>query len=191
MTTTKPRFFKTGAEFGAWLDTNHAKATELVVGFRKVGSGKPSLTYREALDEALAIGWIDGVRKNFDEDSYTIRFSPRKPKSIWSNVNMKRVAELEAAGRMKPEGRAVFERRDAKRSGVYSYERERAAFGPTETQALNANKKARVFFETQAPSYQRTATFWVMSGKKDETRARRMKTLIECSQKGERVPPLA
>ena len=190
MTTQKARFFKTGAEFGAWLAKNHASAAELLVGMYKVGTGKASMTYRDALDEALAIGWIDGVRKTIDADSYTIRFSPRKATSIWSNVNIKRVAELEAAGRMKPEGRAVFERRDATRSGVYSYERERAAFGPTELKALNADKKARAFFEAQAPYYRRVSTFWVMSAKRAQTRDRRMEILITHSRRGERIPLL-
>jgi uncharacterized protein YdeI (YjbR/CyaY-like superfamily) len=191
MTPNKPRFFKTGAAFGAWLAKHHGTTTELVVGFYKRDSGKPSMTYPEALDEALAIGWIDGVRRGIDADSYSIRFSPRKPHSIWSNVNIKRVGVLTAEGRMHPEGVAVFEQRDAKRSGVYSYERERAELGPDELRALAADARARAFFETQPPYYRRVATFWVVSAKKPETRVRRMAALIEYSRKGERIPPLA
>jgi uncharacterized protein YdeI (YjbR/CyaY-like superfamily) len=190
MTAAKPKFFRTANEFQAWLSKHHTTQTELLVGFFKKGSGKPSITYPEALDEALAIGWIDGVRRNLTEDSYTIRFSPRTAKSIWSKVNMKRVEELKAAGRMRPEGLAVFERRDPKRSGVYSYEREHAAFGPDELKALKAETKARTFFEAQPPGYRRVITFWVMSAKKPETRARRLEILIGHSRKGERMPLL-
>jgi uncharacterized protein YdeI (YjbR/CyaY-like superfamily) len=191
MSTTKPKFFRTADVFREWLARHHATKTELLVGFFKKGSGKPSITYPEALDEALAIGWIDGVRRSLTDDSYTIRFSPRTARSIWSNVNIKRVGELTAAGRMRPEGLAAFERRDAKRSGIYSFEREAAQFGPGERKALNGDAKARAFFEAQAPYYRRVATFWVMSAKKSETRERRMGILITHSRKGERIPPLA
>ena len=190
MTATKPTFFRTAAQFGQWLSKHHATESELLVGFFRKGSAKPSITYPEALDEALAIGWIDGVRRNLTEDSYTIRFSPRTAKSIWSKVNMKRVEALKAAGRMRPEGLAVFERRDPKRSGVYSYEREHAAFGPNELKALQAEPKARTFFEAQPPGYRRVTTFWVMSAKRTETRERRMGVLIAHSRRGERIPLL-
>lgn len=186
--TAKPRFFRTPTAFGDWLAKNHDSAMELLVGFYRKDSGKPSMTYPEALDEALIIGWIDGVRRNIDEDSYSIRFSPRRPRSIWSNVNIKKVDELIAAGRMKPEGLAVFERRDAKRSGVYSYERENAELSPAEKKQLAADKKAHAFLEHVAPSYRRVITFWVVSAKKPETRVRRMETLLEWSRKGERIP---
>jgi uncharacterized protein YdeI (YjbR/CyaY-like superfamily) len=190
MTTAKPRFFRTADEFREWLSKHHATKTELLVGFFKKASGKPSITYPEALDEALAIGWIDGVRRNLTEDSYTIRFSPRTAKSVWSKVNMKRIKDLEAAGRLRPEGRAAFERRDPKRSGVYSYEREHAAFGPDELKALKAEAKARTFLEAQPPGYRRVTTFWVMSAKRAETRERRMGILIDHSRRGERIPLL-
>jgi len=190
MTVAKPKFFRTAAEFGQWLSKHHGTETELLVGFFKKGSGRPSITYPEALDEALAIGWIDGVRRNVMDDSYSIRFSPRTVKSIWSKVNMKRVGELKAAGRMRPEGLAAFERRDPTRSGVYSYEREHAAFGPDELKALKAEPKARTFFEAQPPGYRRVTTFWVMSAKRTETRERRMGILIDHSRRGERIPLL-
>jgi uncharacterized protein YdeI (YjbR/CyaY-like superfamily) len=190
MTTAKPRFFRTAGEFREWLSKHHGTKTELLVGFFKKASGKPSITYPEALDEALAIGWIDGVRRNLTEDSYTIRFSPRTAKSVWSKVNMKRIKDLEAAGRLRPEGRAAFERRDPKRSGVYSYEREHAAFGSDELKALKAEAKARTFLEAQPPGYRRVTTFWVMSAKRAETRERRMGILIDHSRRGERIPLL-
>src|SRR5262245_12588682 len=119
MTTAKPRFFRTPAAFAEWLDKNHSTKPEVVLGFYKKGSGKPSITHREALDEALIIGWIDGVVHRIDDESYSVRFSPRVARSVWSNVNIKRVRELIAAARMRPEGLAVFENRDAKRSGIY------------------------------------------------------------------------
>lgn len=191
MTTTKPRFFKTASAFAEWLAKNHATKKELIVGFYKKGSGKPSITYPEALDEALAMGWIDGVRRSVDADSYSVRFSPRTATSVWSAVNIKRVGELQQAGRMKPEGTAVFEGRDLKRSGIYSYERERAAFGPAELEVLGAVPKALAFFEQQSPYYKRVVAFWVMGAKKPETRAKRMERLIAHSRKGERIPPLA
>ena len=189
--TTKPRFFRTAAAFGEWLARNHASKKELIVGFYKKGSGKPSITYPEALDEALAMGWIDGVRRSVDADSYSVRFSPRTTTSAWSAVNIKRVGELRETGRMKPEGIAVFEGRDMKRSGLYSYEREHAAFGSVELEAFDAAPKARTFFDQQPPYYKRVTTFWVMGAKKPETRARRMALLIAHSRKGERIPALA
>jgi uncharacterized protein YdeI (YjbR/CyaY-like superfamily) len=186
--TDTARFFRTPKAFGEWLAKNHDSATELLVGFYKKDSGTPSVTYPEALDEALIIGWIDGVRRNIDERSYSIRFSPRRARSIWSAVNIKKVEALIAAGRMKPEGLAVFERRDAKRSGVYSYEREHAELSPAEKKQLAADTKARAFLEAVAPSYRRVITFWVVSAKRPETRTRRMETLLEWSRRGERIP---
>jgi uncharacterized protein YdeI (YjbR/CyaY-like superfamily) len=191
MTVVQPRFFRTASAFHDWLEKHHATKTELLVGIHKKGSGKASLTYPEALDEALAFGWIDGVRKSYDADSYTIRFSPRQARSIWSKVNIKRVGELIAAGRMQPAGLAAFERRDEKLSGVYSFEREEAKFGAQELKAFAADAKARVFFDAQPPGYRRLCAFWVMSAKKVETRERRMGLLIAHSRKGERLPPLA
>jgi uncharacterized protein YdeI (YjbR/CyaY-like superfamily) len=191
MNAAQPRFFRTAASFREWLGKHHATKTELLVGIHKKGSGKASLTYPEALDEALTFGWIDGVRKSFDADSYTIRFTPRRARSIWSNVNVKRVNELIAAGRMKPAGMAAFARRDEKLTGVYSFEREAAQFGVEQLQALSADVKAQAFFEAQPPGYRRLCAFWVMSAKKAETRERRMGTLIAHSRKGERLPPLA
>jgi uncharacterized protein YdeI (YjbR/CyaY-like superfamily) len=185
-------FFKTSTAFRAWMSKNHAKIPELLVGFHKVDSGRGSITYQEALDEALAFGWIDGVRRRIDEFSYSIRFTPRRARSIWSNVNVKRVGELIAAGRMAPPGLAVFERRDAKRSGIYSYESTSPppadAFGELELAAFKANKKAWAFFEAQAPYYKKLMVRRTMSAKREETRARRLAQLIEYSRRGERIP---
>src|SRR6185369_16442198 len=153
-----PRFFKSQIDFRKWLEKNHAKETELLVGFYKKDSGKPSITYPEALDEALAYGWIDGIRRGVDPDSYTIRFTPRRARSIWSNVNIKRVGELQAAGRMMPGGLAAFEKRDEKRSGIYSYERSEAQFDAIQAKALEADKKAWAYWNAQTPSYRRTVT---------------------------------
>jgi uncharacterized protein YdeI (YjbR/CyaY-like superfamily) len=187
----KPRFFRTAAAFGEWLAKNHDRATELLVGFYKKDSGKPSITYPEALDEALIVGWIDGVRRNIDDVSYSIRFTPRKARSVWSNVNVKKVEALIDAGRMKPRGLAAFERRDPNRSGIYSYEKEESRFSPAELEQLAADKKAKAFLDNVAPSYRKVVTHWVVSAKKPETRARRMEILLDWSRKGERIPPLS
>ncbi|HEY9225188.1 MAG TPA: YdeI/OmpD-associated family protein, partial [Gemmatimonadaceae bacterium] len=162
----KARFFRTADDLRSWLATHHASETELLVGFYKKETRRASVTYSEALDEALAIGWIDGVRRRLDDESYSIRFTPRTPKSIWSKVNIKRAGELIALGRMQAAGLAAFEKRDEKRANSYSYEREMAAFGPAEAKALAADKKASAFFEAQPPGYRRVATHWVVSAKK-------------------------
>jgi uncharacterized protein YdeI (YjbR/CyaY-like superfamily) len=187
----KPVFFKTPGDFRHWLEKNHAAAKELLVGFYKKDSGKPSMTWPESVDEALAFGWIDGVRRSLGADSYTIRFTPRKQKSIWSAVNIKRVAELTAAGRMTDAGLTAFAASDEKRSAIYSYERATAAFDVAALAAFKADKKAWAFYNDQAPYYVRVSTFWVMSAKKPETRARRLAILIECSRNRKRLPQLA
>jgi uncharacterized protein YdeI (YjbR/CyaY-like superfamily) len=148
------------------------------------------MTYPEALDEALAFGWIDGVRRRVDDRVYTIRFTPRKPTSIWSAVNIKRVGELTSAGRMTDAGLAAFAKRDEKRSAMYSYERQHAKLDTAATNAFKADKKAWTFYQSQAPGYQRTSTHWVMSAKRPETRERRLATLIDYSRRGERIPML-
>ncbi|HEU4785911.1 MAG TPA: YdeI/OmpD-associated family protein [Gemmatimonadaceae bacterium] len=183
-------FFKTAVAFRAWLARHHDSATELLVGLHKVGSGRKSITYQEALDEALAFGWIDGVRRRLDDESYSIRFTPRKPTSIWSAVNIKRVKELEVAGRMAPAGLAAFAKRDEKRSAIYSYERDAAALDAEALTTFAANEKALEFYERQAPWYRRTTAHWVISAKRPETRDRRLRTLIDYSARGERIPML-
>jgi len=183
----KPAFFKSAADFRDWLARHHADARELLMGFYRKESGRGGITYPEALDEALSFGWIDGVRKRIDAESYTIRFTPRKPGSIWSAVNIQRVGELTARGLMKPPGLRVYAERDERKSRQYSYEREQAQLDPALDAALRANRKASSFFDAQPPGYRRTATFWVMSAKQEETRARRLAHLIERSASGVRI----
>jgi uncharacterized protein YdeI (YjbR/CyaY-like superfamily) len=191
----KPRFFKTSAEFRSWLAKHRSAASELWVGFYKKDSGKGGITYSEALDEALCFGWIDGVRKSVDAESYTIRFSPRQPKSIWSAVNTRRVAALTKAGSMDPSGLEVFRNRDPGRTLLYSYERERAEFTGLWLERFRSNTTAWRFFDAQPPSYKRTVTFWVMSAKKEETRSKRLDALIAESGLSRRIgllsPPKA
>ena len=186
----KPTFFATPSEFRAWLEEHHHKAQELWVGFYKRSSGKPSITWPEAVDEALCHGWIDGVRKGIDDVSYTIRFTPRKPRSTWSAVNVKRAGELASLGLMRPAGLKAFEQRTEEKSGIYAYEQENARLDDAYEQQFRANKKAWDFFQTQAAWYRRTATWWVISPKKEETRQKRLATLIEDSEQGRTIPPL-
>ena len=181
----EPIFFETPASFRAWLEEHHAAETELLVGFHKKGSGRPSLTWPESVDQALCFGWIDGVRRGIDEHSYTIRFTPRKARSTWSSVNIKRAKELVEEGLMRPAGLAAFQRRSDERSGIYAYEqREQAKLDPAAEKEFRADRKAWAFFSEQAPSYRRTATYWVISAKKEETRRKRLRTLIEDSAAG-------
>jgi len=157
------------------------------VGFYRKESGRGGITYPEALDEALSYGWIDGIRKRLDAGAYTIRFTPRKPGSTWSAVNIARVGELTARGLMKPPGLRVYAERDERKSRQYSYEREQAQLDPALDAALRANRKASSFFDAQPPGYRKTATFWVMSAKQEDTRARRLAHLIERSASGTRI----
>ena len=181
-------FFETPAEWRAWLAEHHATAAEVEVGFRKRASGLPSLTWSEAVDEALCFGWIDGVRHSVDDTAYRNRFTPRKPGSKWSKVNIAKVAALTKAGKMEPAGVAAFERRVA---ADYSSERERPAELPPEFEAqLRANPRAWEDFQARPPSYRRAATHWVMSAKREPTRERRLAQLIDCSAQGRTVPPL-
>ena len=190
MSDDKVRFFATAAAFRRWLEKHHDRADELWVGFYKKGTGRPSITYPEALDVALCFGWIDGIRKGIDETSYTNRFTPRRPRSNWSAVNIKRVGELTAAGLMHPAGLKAFEARDAKRSGIYSFEKTATAFSVAETKAFKAQKGAWSFWQAQPPGYRKTATHFVTSAKKPETRARRFERLVADSAKGLRIKEL-
>jgi uncharacterized protein YdeI (YjbR/CyaY-like superfamily) len=184
----KPRFFPTPADWRRWLAKHHASADELWVGFYKRGSGKPSITWPESVDEALCFGWIDGVRKTLGETSYMIRFSPRRPDSIWSAINVRRVGELTKARRMRPAGVRAFEKRTAKKTAVYSFEQRKAAKLPASyARRLKENPAAWRFFSGQAPWYQRVMAFWVTSAKQEETRLRRLATLIADSMAGRRV----
>jgi uncharacterized protein YdeI (YjbR/CyaY-like superfamily) len=186
-----PRFFATPDDFRAWLEEHHANASELMVGFHKKGSGRPSITWPEAVDQALCFGWIDGVRKSIDDASYMIRFSPRKARSIWSAVNVKRARELQDLGLMHPAGIAAVERRSEDRSGIYSHEqRDAVTLDKAFEQEFRANAQAWEYFQRQAPSYRKAAIWWVASAKKDETRRKRLATLIADSARGRTVPPL-
>jgi uncharacterized protein YdeI (YjbR/CyaY-like superfamily) len=181
-------FFATPARFRAWLERNGARAPELLVGFHKVASGRPSITWPESVDEALCFGWIDGVRRRIDDASYSIRFTPRRPRSIWSAVNMKRAKELIAGGRMTAAGKAAFDARGPERTGIYAYEnRKAAAFDPAQERAFKRKPTAWAWFQAQPPSYRTTVTWWVVSAKKDETRARRLETLIAECAAGRRI----
>jgi uncharacterized protein YdeI (YjbR/CyaY-like superfamily) len=184
-------FFATPAAFRAWLRKHHHNTHELWVGFHKKGSGKPSITWPESVDAALCFGWIDGVRRGIDDASYTIRFTPRKPTSTWSAINIKRVAELTAGGLMQPAGLAAFAARSEAKSAIYAYEqRDAAKLTRDEERRFLADKPAWAFFEAQPPGYRRTATRWVVSAKRDDTRAGRLDTLIEDSARGRTIKQL-
>lgn len=184
---TKPTFFGSASAFRAWLAAHHAAARELLVGFHHRGSGKGGITYPEALDEALCFGWIDGVRRNFDATSYTIRFTPRKPGSNWSYVNIRRVRSLEAAGRMRAAGLEAF--RAGRKTREYTYESRPKQLAPSYLKQLRANRKAWSFYEAQPPGFRRTAIAWVMTAKLEPTRQRRLDVLIAAAERGERPAP--
>ena len=182
--TMKPKFFATPADWRRWLEKNHDKEAELIVGFYKRDSGKPSITWPESVDQALCFGWIDGVRRSIDNESYCIRFTPRKARSAWSSVNIKRVAELAEQGLMHASGTAAFERRTGERSGIYSFEQLQVEFEPAQLKEFRRNKPAWKFFQSQPAWYRRTTTWWVISAKKPETRKRRLASLMEASSHG-------
>lgn len=186
----EPTFFETPIEFRAWLEKHHESARELWVGFYKKGSGKPSITWPEAVDQALCFGWIDGIRKSVDAYSYMNRFTPRKRGSTWSAVNIRRVNELTALGEMRPAGLKAFEQRTEENSAVYSYEQKDVQLGADYEKPLRANENAWRFFEEQPAWYRRAATRWVMSAKREETRLKRLATLVECSEQERTIPPL-
>jgi uncharacterized protein YdeI (YjbR/CyaY-like superfamily) len=184
------RFFRDEQTFRSWLAKNHANATELTVGFYKKESSRPSISYPEARDQALCFGWIDGVRRSLDDDSYTVRFTPRKPHSIWSKVNIARVEALRTDGHMTPAGEQAFVLRDAKKSGIYSFENRPGEFATPELKQFKSNKGAWAFFQSQPPGYRRTATYYVLSAKKEETRQKRLEQLIADSAAGLRIKQL-
>lgn len=176
---SEPVFFATPEDFRAWLEEHHADADELLVGFWKKGSRRPSITWPESVDEALCFGWIDGVRRRIDDEGYSIRFTPRKPSSTWSAVNVARVAELVGAGRMRAAGEAAFAARTEKRSATYSYEQGDVAFTPEQEAELRRDPAAWEFFSAQPASYRKAVTWWVLSAKRAETRTRRLQVLAE------------
>ena len=180
----KVKFFKSPADFRRWLESHHATTQELWVGYYKKDSGRPSLTWPESVDEALCFGWIDGIRKSVDDTSYTIRFTPRRPRSIWSAVNINRVRELTGQGRMRPAGQKAFEARTENRSGIYAYEQRQPELIEPYREKLRQNKGAWEFFEAQTASYRKAASWWVLSAKKEETRLKRFEKLIKDSAQG-------
>jgi uncharacterized protein YdeI (YjbR/CyaY-like superfamily) len=187
----KPTFFPTPSDFAAWLEAHHDKFHELLVGFYKKSSGKPSITWPESVDAALCFGWIDGVRRSIDETSYTIRFTPRRPTSTWSAVNIKRAKQLQKTGLMHPAGLKAFAARSEKKSGIYSYEQRKSAkFTREQEKLFRANKSAWKFFRSQAPWYQRLTTYWVVSAKKEETKLKRLSVLIDHSRNRRTLPRL-
>jgi uncharacterized protein YdeI (YjbR/CyaY-like superfamily) len=183
----KPKFFRTPADFRNWLEKNHATATELWVGFYKKDSGKPSITWPESVDQALCFGWIDGIRKRVDEISYQIRFTPRRTGSIWSATNIKRTRELTRQKQMRPIGLKAFAARIENKSGIYSYEQRSTELKQPYAKLLKKNKAAWSFFQTQPPSYRKMIGWWIISGKKEETRMARLAKLISESAKGKRL----
>jgi uncharacterized protein YdeI (YjbR/CyaY-like superfamily) len=183
----KPRFFKIPSDFRKWLAANHAKSRELLVGFYKKDSGKPSITWPESVDEALCFGWIDGVRKTIDEESYTIRFSPRKPGSVWSAVNIRNVERLIKEKRMQPAGLEAYKLRKDNRSGIYAYEQRPVEMVEPYTSQFKKHKAAWKFFQAQPPYYRKTLTWYILSAKQEETRLKRLKILIDASADGKRL----
>ena len=183
-----PIFFSSQEEFRAWLEANHDRASELLVGYYKKGTGRPSMTWEESVDQALCFGWIDGVRRRIDDDSYSIRFTPRNARSTWSAVNLRRVPELVALGWMRPAGLAAYERRLAERSSIYAYEqRQEATLGEEFEHQFKANEAAWAFFQAQPAGYRQTAIWWVVSAKRDETKHKRLAQLIVDSAAGRRL----
>jgi uncharacterized protein YdeI (YjbR/CyaY-like superfamily) len=187
-TPTSIAFFATPARFRRWLEKHHATASMLWVGYYKKDSGKPSITWPESVDEALCFGWIDGLRKSIDACSYTLRFTPRKPRSVWSEINVRRAEALIAARRMRPAGLAAFEARRPNRSGIYSYEQRGEQLPEPYASALRKNRTAWRFFQAQTPSYRKACGWWVVSAKKEETRRARLAKLVDLSARGRPIP---
>ncbi len=174
-----PRFFANAAAFRAWFEANASTATELLVGYHKVGTGRPSMTWSESVDEALCFGWIDGVRRRIDDHAYSIRFTPRKPTSIWSAINIAKVEQLRAEGRMTPAGQQAFARRTKAKSVVYAYEQQSTAeLSPSELRSFRRDKAAWTFFEATPPWYKKVILYWVTNAKRPETRAARLEKLV-------------
>lgn len=186
----KIKFFKSPDEFRKWLGKNHGTVLEVWMGFYKKGSGRGGMTYAEAVDEALCFGWIDGIRKGIDGSSYVSRFTPRKSRSIWSTVNTKRAGELRGLGRMTPAGLKALAARDPARSGIYAFENAARKLEAAYERKFRASKKAWEFFQLQAPWYRRTAGWWILSAKREETKWRRLERLIGDSQRGTRLAHL-
>jgi uncharacterized protein YdeI (YjbR/CyaY-like superfamily) len=190
MSEPEPIFFESPQEFYDWLEEHHETDDEVYVGFHKQHTGKRAMSWSEAVDQALCFGWIDGRANSIDEDRYMQRFTPRRPGSNWSKINVEKVARLEEAGLMRPAGRAAFARRSEDKTGVYSFEQEDAMFPPEYEERLRANPAAAEYFDAKPPWYRRTATRWIVSAKREETRERRLAQLIEDSAAGMDIKPL-
>lgn len=185
------RFFETPGELRAWFEANHDRAAELWLGYHRKRSGRPSVTWQDVVDQELCFGWIDSVRYSLGGDRSAQRITPRRKRSVWSAVNIKRFEELERQGLVHPSGRMAFEARDEARSRIYAYENRSQGLDGARESAFRKHSAAWKFFESQAPWYRRTAAHWVMSAKREETRDRRLQALIESSRRGQRIPPLA
>jgi uncharacterized protein YdeI (YjbR/CyaY-like superfamily) len=187
---SEPIFFASPEEFYVWLEEHHETEDEVYVGYYKTHTGRRGMSWSEAVDQALCFGWIDGRANSIDEDRYMQRFTPRRPGSNWSKVNVAKVERLTEAGLMRPAGLAAFERRQDDKTGVYSFERENAVLPPEYEERLRADEAAAAYFDAKAPWYRRTAVHWVMSAKREETRERRLTQLIEDSAAGADIKPL-
>ncbi len=188
---TTPRFFATQKAWRAWLTKHHARETMLWVGFWRVATGKPSITWPQSVDEALCFGWIDGLRRGLDAESYAIRFTPRGVKTVWSRVNLKRFAELEAAGLVRAAGQAARSKWDDSRTSGYSFETPNAGLDAAGLKAVAKDAKAKRFWDAQTPGYRKMAGHWVTSAKREETRIARLAALIDCCRRGAAIPPVA
>jgi uncharacterized protein YdeI (YjbR/CyaY-like superfamily) len=186
-TPTAVTYFRSPADLRKWFRANHATAGELWVGFHKKDSGRPSITWPESVDEALCVGWIDGIRKSLGAESYTIRFTPRRKSGIWSAVNIARVKVLTAEQRMRPTGLKAFAARRENKSGIYAYEQRREGLEEPYAGLLKKHKAAWDHFQAQPPSYRKVIGWWIVSAKKEETRMERLKKLTDASAKGRRL----
>ncbi len=190
MTALQPKkikFFKTQKSFRKWLEINHTKKTELWVGYYKKSSGKKSITYKQALEEVLCFGWIDGIARGIDEEKYSQRYTPRRKGSVWSTINIKKAEELIKNKKMHPFGLHVYKNRDIKKTGLYSNEQKEIKFPAGFLKQLKSNKTAWKFFSNMPPGYKKTATWWVISPKQDETKKRRLNVLIRDSEVGRKI----
>ncbi len=190
MLDPKPKYFPDSQRLRIWFVNNHESKSEQWIGFYKTKSGRKSITWPQSVDEALCFGWIDGLRKSIDEQAYMIRFTPRRARSHWSAVNLKRMAELKKLGLLYPAGLAAFNSRDATKVNQYAYERTNAELPPSFVEKLKDNRKAWEFFERLPPSTKKPTIWWVISAKKVDTKLRRLQVLIECCQANERIPHL-
>lgn len=182
-----PRFFKNPAAFRKWLAKNHDKSKELWVGYYKKETGKPSITWPESVDEALCFGWIDGIRKKVDDEAYMIRFTPRKPTSVWSAINMRNVERLVKEERMQAAGMKAWEARKENRSGIYAYEQRSPELIEPYAGKFERNKKAWKFFQAQPPGYRKMMNWYIVSAKQEKTRLARLEILIKASAEGKRL----